>query len=81
MDEDTNSLYTSNETIILQNFQHFFKGKILVVLAYRLSILKNTDKIVVLENGEIVEEGTHAALVLIKGKYYGLVKNQLKPGN
>lgn len=50
-------------------------------MAHRLSTVKNADKIVVLEDGEIVEEGTHAELTLMKGKYYELVKNQLELGN
>ena len=63
MDEATNSLDASNETIILENLQHFLNGKTIVVVAHRLSTVKNADKIVVLEDGEIVEEGTHAELV------------------
>jgi ATP-binding cassette, subfamily B, bacterial len=52
-----------------------------VVVAHRLSTVKNADKIVVLENGEVAEEGTHDELTLRKGKYYELVKNQLELGN
>ena len=80
-DEATNSLDANNEKVILENLQQFFNGKTAIVVAHRLSTVKNADKIVVLENGEIAEEGTHAELTLIKGKYYELVKNQLELGS
>jgi len=80
-DEATNSLDANNERVILENLQQFFNGKTVVVVAHRLSTVKNADKIVVLENGEIVEEGTHTELAELKGKYYELVKNQLELGN
>ncbi len=80
-DEATNSLDANNEKLILENLQQFFADKTVVVVAHRLSTVKNADKIVVLENGEIVEEGTHTELALKKGKYYELVKNQLELGN
>ena len=71
----------NNEKVILENLQQFFNGKTVVVVAHRLSTVKNADKIIVLDNGEIVEEGTHTELTLKKGKYYELVKNQLELGN
>lgn len=80
-DEATNSLDANNEKVILENLQEFFKDKTVIVVAHRLSTVKNADKIVVLENGEIAEEGTHMELSLKKGKYYELVKNQLELGN
>jgi ATP-binding cassette, subfamily B, bacterial len=80
-DEATNSLDANNEKVILKNLQQFFTNKTVVVVAHRLSTVKNADKIVVIENGEIIEEGTHVALSLQKGKYYELVKNQLELGN
>lgn len=61
--------------------QSFFHNKTVVVVAHRLSTVKNADKIVVLHEGEIVEEGTHEDLALQKGYYYELVKNQLELGN
>lgn len=81
LDEATNSLDSNNEKVILENLQQFFKGKTVVVVAHRLSTVKNADKIIVLENGEIAEEGTHTELTLKRGKYYELVKNQLELGN
>jgi len=80
-DEATNSLDANNEKVILENLQQFFKGKTVLVVAHRLSTVKNADKIVVMENGGIAEEGTHAELTKKKGKYFELVKNQLELGN
>jgi ATP-binding cassette subfamily B protein len=80
-DEATNSLDANNEKVILENLQEFFHGKTVIVVAHRLSTVRNADKIVVLDNGEIVEEGTHESLTAVKGKYYELVKNQLELGS
>lgn len=79
-DEATNSLDANNEKVILENLQKFFEGKTVVVVAHRLSTVKNADKIIVLDDGEITEEGTHDELTAKKGKYYELVKNQLELG-
>jgi ATP-binding cassette, subfamily B, bacterial len=85
-DEATSSLDANNETIIMKNLEDFFKNgskenKTVVVIAHRLSTVKNADQIIVLHKGEIVEQGNHNELVLQKGYYYGLVKNQLELGN
>jgi len=80
-DEATNALDANNEKIIMQNLDEFFKGRTVVVVAHRLSTVKNADQIVVLEKGEIVEKGTHNELTIKKGKYYELVKNQLELGS
>ncbi len=80
-DEATNALDANNENIIMENLDRFFKGKTVIVVAHRLSTVRNADKIVVLHQGEIVEEGTHEQLAGKKGYYYELVKNQLELGN
>ncbi len=81
LDEATNALDANNERAILENLQEFYKGKTVVVVAHRLSTVKNADQIIVLDNGMIAEQGTHAELTALKGKYYHLVKNQLELGN
>lgn len=80
-DEATNALDANNEKIIMQNLDELFKGKTVVVVAHRLSTVKNADQIVVLEKGRIVEQGSHAELTALNGAYYHLVKNQLELGN
>jgi ATP-binding cassette subfamily B protein len=65
----------------MENLGNFFKGKTVVIVAHRLSTVKNADQIVVLEKGEMVEKGTHIDLVKKKGAYYNLVKDQLDLGN
>ena len=81
LDEATNSLDSNNESIILNNLQTFFENKTVVVVAHRLSTVKNASQIVVLKNGEIAETGTHQELISLKGEYYTLVKNQLELDN
>lgn len=78
LDEATNALDANNEKEILENMKEFFKNKTVVVVAHRLSTVKHADKIIVLDKGKIVEEGNHAKLTALKGKYYELVKNQLE---
>ena len=80
-DEATNSLDANNERAIMENLQRFFEGKTVVIVAHRLSTVKNADQIIVLQNGVIVEKGNHEQLVERKGSYYQLVKNQLELGN
>lgn len=80
-DEATNSLDANNEKTIVENLNSFFKGKTAVIVAHRLSTVKNADNIVVLEKGKLLEQGTHNDLVAKKGAYYELVKNQLELGN
>ena len=80
-DEATNALDAYNEMIIMDNLEEFFQGKTVIVVAHRLSTVKNADNIVVLENGEIIEQGTHEALTNLRGAYYYLVKNQLELGS
>ena len=66
---------------IMENLEEFFQGKTVVVVAHRLSTVKNADNIVVLERGELVEQGTHKELTAKKGAYFHLVKNQLELGS
>lgn len=77
-DEATSALDANNEKIIMNNLDDYFKGKTVIVVAHRLSTVKNADKIIVLENGRMVEEGTHQRLLMQKGKYFELVRNQLE---
>lgn len=81
LDEATNSLDANNESIIMQNLKDFYKGKTVVIVAHRLSTVKDADNIIVLNHGKIVEQGTHTELVARCGAYYHLVKNQLELGN
>jgi ATP-binding cassette subfamily B protein len=76
-DEATNALDANNEKIIMQNLEEFSKNKTVIVVAHRLSTVKNADQILVLEQGKLIEQGTHQTLAAQKGKYYELVKNQL----
>ncbi|WDF80739.1 peptidase domain-containing ABC transporter [Mucilaginibacter sp. KACC 22773] len=80
-DEATNSLDANNEKIIMDNLAEFFQGRTVVIVAHRLSTVKNADNIVVLDKGRIIEQGTHHELSSMKGEYYRLVKNQLELGN
>ncbi len=79
-DEATNALDANNERAIMHNLEEFFQNKTVVVVAHRLSTVKNADQIVVLEKGEIVEIGTHGELVVQRGRYFELVSNQLELG-
>ncbi|MCS4229103.1 peptidase domain-containing ABC transporter [Sphingobacterium sp. BIGb0165] len=81
LDEATNSLDANNEKVIIENLDRFFRNRTVVVVAHRLSTVKNADNIVVIEKGEVVEHGTHSALTQLKGRYFELVKNQLELGN
>lgn len=81
LDEATSSLDAENEKKIIENLNVFFKEKTVVVVAHRLSTVRNADKIVVLDKGKISETGTHTQLVSNKGAYYNLVKNQLELGS
>jgi len=76
-DEATNSLDSENERIIINNLISATENKTVVVIAHRLSTIKNADKIVVLDEGNILEEGTHNELLDKKSHYYNLVNNQL----
>ena len=76
-DEATSALDAKSERIVMENLNHFLKGKTVFVIAHRLSTVMGADQIVVIDDGKIVEQGTHEQLVRLKGAYYDLVKNQL----
>lgn len=80
-DEATSSLDANNEKIIMENLNEFYKGKTVLVIAHRLSTVKNADQIIVMKDGTIVEDGNHDDLTRARGYYYELVKNQLELGN
>ena len=80
-DEATSALDAENEKTIHDNLQSFFKGKTVLIIAHRLSTEKKADQIIVLKNGQIVEQGNHQQLTANKGEYYNLVKNQLELGS
>ena len=80
LDEATNALDAINEKTILENLNRFFRSRTVVVVAHRLSTVKNADQIIVLKEGKIAETGTHAELVARKGDYFKLVKEQLELG-
>lgn len=76
LDEATNSLDAKNEIQIVKNLRKFYNGRTVVIVAHRLSTVKEADNIIVLENGEITEQGTHLELVQKKNVYWNLIKNQ-----
>jgi ATP-binding cassette subfamily B protein len=80
-DEATNSLDAGTEKVIVENLSGFLSGKTVIVVAHRLSTVRNADKIIVMDNGRIVEMGNHNSLISEKGAYYNLVKNQLELGS
>jgi ATP-binding cassette subfamily B protein len=80
-DEATNSLDTENENIIMKNIKEYFHGKTMIVVAHRLSTVKEADNIVVLDKGKVVEMGTHLELISQQGRYFKLIKNQLEISN
>jgi ABC-type bacteriocin/lantibiotic exporters, contain an N-terminal double-glycine peptidase domain len=81
LDEATNALDTKNENEIMEHLNEFYIGKTVVVVAHRLSTVKNADNIIVLDKGKVAEEGTHKELTAKQGLYYQLVRNQLELGN
>lgn len=80
-DEATNALDANNESVIMDKLEAFFKNRTVLVVAHRLSTVRNAHNIVVVDKGRIVEQGTHSKLTSLKGEYYKLVKNQLELGS
>ena len=81
LDEATNALDATNERAIVENLNKFYEGRTVVVVAHRLSTVRNADQIVVLDHGYVVEVGNHVTLTAKRGAYYNLVKDQLELGN
>ena len=81
LDEATNSLDANNERAIVKNLKEFYQGKTVVVVAHRLSTVRDADQIVMMDKGRVVETGTHETLTAARGAYYQLVKNQLELGH
>ena len=81
LDEATNSLDANNEKVIMERLDTLFRGRTVVIVAHRLSTVRNADNIIVLDRGRVVEQGTHRELTERRGYYYRLVKNQLELGN
>jgi len=81
LDEATSSLDAENEKSIMGNLQDYFKGKTVLIVAHRLSTVKDADQIIVMERGRIIESGDHDQLTINKGVYFELIKNQLELGN
>lgn len=81
LDEATNALDANNEKVIMKNMNEFYKGKTVLIVAHRLSTVRNADNIIVLDKGKIVEQGTHDELTSKRGAYYNLIKNQLELGS
>jgi ATP-binding cassette subfamily B protein len=80
-DEATSALDAENEKIIHNNLQNFLKGRTVLIIAHRLSTVKNADQIIVLKKGKIVEIGNHQQLVNNNADYFNLVRNQLELGS
>ncbi|MDB6117166.1 MAG: transporter ATP-binding protein, partial [Verrucomicrobiaceae bacterium] len=77
LDEATSALDARNEVVIMNNLRHFAAGRTAVIIAHRLSTVKNADHILVLDGGRVVEQGNHQTLVGQRGLYFNLVRNQL----
>lgn len=81
LDEATNSLDANNERQIVENLTSFYQGRTVIIVAHRLSTVRNADQIIVIDKGRVAESGTHDSLCRLKGLYYNLIKNQLELGS
>ena len=80
-DEATSALDAESERYIVNNLENFYQDRTVIIIAHRLSTVKHADQILVLDQGQVVEQGNHTELTYQKGKYYSLVKNQLELGS
>lgn len=80
LDEATNALDAKNERTIVENLNEFYEGRTVVIVAHRLSTVRNANQIIVMDNGKIVEKGKHSELISRRGAYFNLIKNQLELG-
>ena len=78
LDEATSSVDTRTEKLIQQAMDNLMEGKTSFIIAHRLSTIRNADNIIVIENGEIIEQGTHEELLALKGYYYNTLNSQSK---
>ncbi len=78
LDEATNALDSTNEKVVLNKLEDFYRGKTVIIVAHRLSTVKRADQIIVLKKGQIIEKGSHSQLMNLKGRYFNLVKDQLE---
>ena len=76
LDEATSSLDSESEALIQEGLQHLLKGRTTFVIAHRLSTIRRADQILVVEQGRIVERGTHAELYALRGRYYEMYTRQ-----
>ena len=79
-DEATSSLDSFNEMVVMENMEEFFAGKTIIIVAHRLNTIRHADQIIVLDGGEIVEQGDHDSLTYLRGAYYHLIRSQLELG-
>jgi ATP-binding cassette subfamily B protein len=79
-DEATSALDARNERVIMANLAEFCRGRTVLVIAHRLSTVRDADQIIVLDHGRVIEQGTHEDLAQQRGAYFDLIRNQLELG-
>lgn len=78
LDEATSNIDTRSELLIQKGLDKLMEGRTSFIIAHRLSTVRNVDRILVLEHGQIIEQGSHKELLELKGKYYSLYEEQFK---
>jgi len=78
LDEPTSALDAVTESLLQDNLEQCFRGKTMMVVAHRLATIRNADRIIVIEEGKVIEMGTHAELIEKKGRYYQLYSEQFQ---